>query len=190
MATLFCARHLQAVGTFNSEQLEDQAVDAFAALCDRAAAYELLVALEFVPGTNIPDAGTATEIVTAAGRTNGGLCVDSWHHFRGHNDDRLLRAIPPEKVFMIQLDDGAAHPVDPDYVTDTVLHRLPPGDGDFDLPGFLTVLWSHGVQAPISIEVLSAEMAQQPPAETAHALANATRNVVTAARQSGNRLTS
>ena len=73
---------------------------------------------------------------------------------------------------------------------DTVLHRLPLGDGDFDLPGFLTVLWSHRVQAPISIEVLSAEMAQQPPAETAHALANATRNVVTAARQSGNRLTS
>jgi len=190
MATLFGARHLQAVGTFNSEQLEDQAVDAFAALCDRAAAYELLVALEFVPGTNIPDAGTATEIVTAAGRSNGGLCVDSWHHFRGHNDDRLLRAIPPEKVFMIQLDDGDAHPVDPDYVADTVLHRLPPGDGDFDLPGFLTVLWSHGVQAPLSIEVLSAEMAQQPPAETAHALAKATRNVVTAARQSGNGPTS
>jgi len=118
------------------------------------------------------------------------LCVDSWHHFRGHNDDRLLRAIPPEKVFMIQLDDGAADPVDPDYVTDTVLHRLPPGDGDFDLPGFLTVLWSQRVQAPLSIEVLSAETAQQPPAETAHALAKATRNVVAAARQSGNRPTS
>jgi sugar phosphate isomerase/epimerase len=185
MATLFGARHLQTVGTFNSEKLEDQAVEAFAALCDRAAAYELLVALEFVPSTNIPDAGTATEIVTAAGRSNGGLCVDSWHHFRGHNDDRLLRAIPPEKVFMIQLDDGAAHPVDPDFITDTVLHRLPPGDGDFDLPGFLTILWSHGVQAPISVEVLSAELSQEPPDETAQTLAKATRNVVTAARRSG-----
>lgn len=182
MAALFGARHLQAVGTFDSEQLEDQAVEAFAALCDRAAAHELLVALEFVPGTNIPDAGIATEIVTAAGRSNGGLCVDSWHHFRGHNDDRLLQAIPPEKVFMIQLDDGTAHPVDPDFVTDTLLHRLPPGAGDFDLSGFLTILWSHGVQAPISVEVLSAELAQQPPGETAHTLAKATRNVITAAR--------
>ena len=101
MAALFGTRHLQAVATFNSEQLEEQAVDAFAALCDRAAAYGQLAALEFVPGTNIPDAGAATDIVTAARRSNGGLCVDSWHHFRGHNDDRLLQAIPLEKVFVI-----------------------------------------------------------------------------------------
>ena len=31
-------------GTFNAGQLEDQAVEAFAALCDRAAAHDLLVA--------------------------------------------------------------------------------------------------------------------------------------------------
>jgi hypothetical protein len=41
-------------------------------------------------------------------------------------------------------------------------------DGDFDLAGLLSILWSHGVQAPISVEVLSAELAQQPPGHTAH----------------------
>ena len=95
--------------------------------------------------------------------------------------------LPPD---MIQLDDGAAHPVDADFVTDTLLHRLPPGDGDFDLSGFLTILWSGGVRAPISVEVFSAELAEQPPGDAAHTLAKATRNVITAARQSGDSSTS
>jgi sugar phosphate isomerase/epimerase len=182
MATLFGARHLQAVGTFNSELPEERAVEAFAAPCDRAAAHGLLVALEFVPSTNIPDARLASELVSAAGRRNGGLCVDSWHHFRGRNDPRLLQSIPPEQVFMIQLDDGPADPVDPHFVTDTMLHRLPPGDGDFDLVGFLQLLWDRGVQAPISVEVLSADVAAKPAAEVARTLATATRSVITSAQ--------
>jgi sugar phosphate isomerase/epimerase len=183
MATTFGARHLQAVGTFESNRLEEHAVEAFADLCDRAAAHGLLVALEFVPTTNIPDAHAASELVTAAGRRNGGLCVDSWHHFRGRNDEQLLQSIPPEQVFMIQLDDGAAEPVDPDFVTDTMLHRLLPGDGEFDLVGFLSLLWARGIQAPISIEVLSADLASKPAADVASTLATASRSVIDAARQ-------
>jgi sugar phosphate isomerase/epimerase len=182
MAAAFGARHLQAVGTFHTDVLEDNAVEAFAALCDRAADYGLLVALEFVPGTNISDAGTATELVIAADRSNGGLCVDAWHHFRGHNDEQLLHDIPAEKIFMIQLDDGAAEPVDDDFVTDTLLHRLPPGDGEFDLTGFLTTLWSHGAQAPLSIEVLSGDLAKRPAFDIARTLAHASRRVLAAAR--------
>jgi sugar phosphate isomerase/epimerase len=85
---------------------------------------------------------------------------------------------------MIQLDDGPADPVDSDFVTDTMLHRLPPGDGDFDLVGFLTLLWGRGVQAPISVEVLSADLARKPAAEVARTLATATRTVINAAHES------
>jgi sugar phosphate isomerase/epimerase len=187
MATAFGARHLQAVGTFHTDVLEEHAVEAFAALCDRAAAHDLLVALEFVPGTNIPDAGIAADLVLAADRPNGGLCVDSWHHFRGRNDHRLLQAIPPERVFMIQLDDGPAEPVDDDFVTDTLLHRLPPGAGDFDLTGFLTTLWQRGAQAPISVEVLSVDLARRSAAEVAHILAAASRRVLAAAHEAPER---
>jgi sugar phosphate isomerase/epimerase len=184
MAAAFGARHLQTVGTFNTDVLEDHAVEAFAALCDRAAEHDLLVALEFVPCTNVPDASVASRLVSAAGRRNGGLCVDSWHHFRGANDDSLLRALSAEQVVMIQLDDGPAEPIDPDFVTDTMQHRLPPGEGHFDLVGFLRALWDAGVQAPISVEVLSAEMTAKPITEVTQTLARATRAVVHAAQAS------
>jgi sugar phosphate isomerase/epimerase len=180
MAEAFGARHLQAVGTFGTDVLEADASERFAGLCDRAAEHGLLVALEFVPTTNVPDAGTAQRIVAAAGRRNGGLCVDSWHHFRGRADDALLRAMDPDRVFMIQLDDGPHSPQDPDFIADTVLHRLPPGDGEFDLTHFLRLLQGMGVQAPISVEVLSADLRARPAAEVARLLGDATRSLITA----------
>jgi sugar phosphate isomerase/epimerase len=180
MADAFGARHLQAVGTFGTDVLEDDAAEKFAGLCDRAAELGLLVALEFVPTTNVPDAGVAQRVVAAADRPNGGLCVDSWHHFRGRADDALLRAVDPARVFMIQLDDGPLSPEDPDFITDTVLHRLPPGDGEFDLTSFLRLLWDMGVQAPISVEVLSADLRTRPAAEVAMVLGDATRSLISA----------
>lgn len=149
MAHAFGVRHLQAVGAFGTDIVEDDAAEAFAGLCDRAAEHDLLVALEFVPGTNIADAGTASTIVAAAGRDNGGLCVDSWHHFRGANDTQLLEAIDPQKIIMIQLDDGPSDPADADFLADTMNNRLPPGEGEFDLVSFVRVLWARGSAAPI-----------------------------------------
>jgi sugar phosphate isomerase/epimerase len=186
MAEAFGARHLQAVGTFGTDVLEADASERLAGLCDRAAEYGLLVALEFVPTTNVPDAGTAQRIVAEAGRPNGGLCVDSWHHFRGRADDALLRAMDPDRVFMIQLDDGPHSPRDPDFIADTVLHRLPPGDGEFDLTHFLRLLQGMGVQAPISVEVLSADLRARPAAEVAMLLGDATRSLITASTNPGN----
>ena len=55
----------------------------FSAVCDRAAEHGLLVALEFLPWTGIPHASDAWDIVRMADRPNGGVLVDSWHHFRG-----------------------------------------------------------------------------------------------------------
>jgi len=180
MAEAFGARHLQAVGTFGTDVLEEDAAERFAGLCDRAAGFGLLVALEFVPTTNVPDAGTAQRVVATAGRPNGGLCVDSWHHFRGRADDDLLRAMEPDRAFMIQLADGTRDPQDPDVITDTVLHRLAPGDGEFDLTAFLRLLWGMGVQAPISVEVLSADLRARPATEVATLLGDATRRLITA----------
>jgi sugar phosphate isomerase/epimerase len=178
MAEAFGARHLQAVGTFGTDVLEDDAAERFAGLCDRAAEFGLLVALEFVPTTNVPDAGVASRVVAAAGRPNGGLCVDSWHHFRGRADDDLLRAVDPDRVVMIQLDDGPLAPQNPDFIADTVSNRLPPGEGEFDLTSFLRLLREMGVRAPISVEVLSDDLRARSAAEVAVLLGEATRRVI------------
>lgn len=177
MAEVFGARYVQAVGSFTGP-LEPDVVDAFARLCDEAAEHGLDVALEFVPCTNIADAGTALRIVTEAGRPNGGLCVDVWHHTRGANDPALIDAIPAERVVMIQLDDGPIVPRHPDFLTDTIGNRDLPGEGEFDITGFLRTLWRNGARAPVSVEILSDALAALPLDDAAKRIAEATHRVI------------
>ena len=60
-----------------------------------------------------------------------------------------------------------------------------PGQGDFDLDGFLRALLATGTTAPVSVEVLSDHNDQLPPATVARTLATATRSVLLAAGASG-----
>jgi sugar phosphate isomerase/epimerase len=172
--------HVQVIGPYAGTL--DDAAEAFAGVCDRAAAHGLAAAIEFLPEmSNIPDAATAMQIVTRAGRANGGICLDCWHHFRGANDDDMLRAIPAEAIFAVQFDDGPRQRVDPDYYTDCTRHREIPGDGDFDLAGFLRLVSEMGVRLPLSVEVMSVGLGERPASEIARLLADTTRAVVAAA---------
>jgi sugar phosphate isomerase/epimerase len=171
--------HVQVVGPYAGTL--DDAAEAFAGVCDRAAEHGLAAAIEFLPEmSNIPDAATAMQIVTRAGRANGGICLDCWHHFRGANDDGMLRAIPPERIFAVQFDDGPRQRVDPDYYTDCTRHRDVPGAGDFDLAGFLRLLEEIGVRLPMSVEVMSVDLQQLPAGGVARRLAESTRAVMAA----------
>ncbi|HLK79165.1 MAG TPA: sugar phosphate isomerase/epimerase [Streptosporangiaceae bacterium] len=174
--------HVQVIGPYAGTL--DDAAQAFAGVCDRAAEHGLAAAIEFLPEmTNIPDAATAMQIVQTAGRANGGICLDSWHHFRGADDDDMLRAIPAERIFTVQFDDGPRHRTDPDYYTDCTQYREVPGDGDFDLAGFLRLLAEMGVRLPLSVEVMSIRLQDLTAGEITQRLADATRAVVTAAGQ-------
>jgi sugar phosphate isomerase/epimerase len=174
--------HVQVIGPYTGTL--DDAAEAFAGVCDRAAEHGLAAAIEFLPEmSNIPDAATAMQIVTRAGRANGGICLDCWHHFRGANDDDMLRAIPVERIFTVQFNDGPRRPVDPDYYTDCTRYRDVPGEGEFDLYGFLGLLAESGVRVPLSVEVISADLLQRTAAEVARRLAGTTRAVVASARE-------
>ena len=180
MADAFGVRHLTVTSAFDGV-LEPDAAAAFAGLCDRAAEHGLLVALEPMACSTVPDLAAAVRLVADAGRPNGGLCVDSWHLYRGGGDERQLRDVPAELVLVVQLDDGPVRPVDPDYLVDTLHHRQLPGGGELPLPAFLAALAWAGVRAPVSVEVLSDELDLLPPAEAALLAADATRRVLRAA---------
>jgi sugar phosphate isomerase/epimerase len=172
--------HVQVIGPYAGTL--DDAAEAFAGVCDRAAEHGLAAAIEFLPEmSNIPDAATAMQIVTRAGRANGGVCLDCWHHFRGANDDAMLRAIPAQRIFAVQFDDGPRQRVEPDYYADCTRHRDVPGAGDFDLVGFLRLVSEMGVRLPLSVEVMSVDVEQRPAGEIARRLADATRAVVASA---------
>ncbi|WP_329378778.1 sugar phosphate isomerase/epimerase family protein [Streptomyces sp. NBC_01716] len=183
LADTFGVPFAQTVGTFDARPAGPEVADAFGRLCDRAAAYGLRVALEFVPYSSIPDLAAGLAVVTEANRDNGGLCVDSWHFFRGRPDLESLRTVPAERVFMVQFNDGPIPPVDPDRMADAVHHRVLPGEGDLDLRSFVRALDRPGVEAPFSIEIYSDELRRRPAADAARLAAEATRAVVASAKR-------
>lgn len=180
MADAFGVRHVNVTAAFDGE-LEHDAAAAFAGLCDRAAEHDLLVALEPMSCTTIRDVATAVRVVADAGRPNGGLCLDSWHLYRGGHDEEALADVPAELVLVVQLDDGPTRPVDPDYLTDTLHHRQLPGEGELPVRAFLRALEVAGVRAPVSVEVLSDVLDARAPAEAARLVADATRRLLAGA---------
>jgi sugar phosphate isomerase/epimerase len=151
IADQFSSRSLHVLGPHAGSVGDGAAV--FGALCDRAADHGLLVGLEFLPTTNIATAADALRIVEAADRDNGGVCVDIWHHQRGANDLDLIRSLPGEKVIDVQVSDGPLVPLVDDYEEDTRRNRVPPGDGEFDLAGFVAAIRATGATAPWALEV-------------------------------------
>jgi sugar phosphate isomerase/epimerase len=165
MADAFGCRYLQVIGPADAP-LADAAA-AFGGVCDRAGEHGLLVGLEFLPFTDIVSVDDARAIVEAADRSNGGICVDIWHHERGARDLDAIAALPPELVTGVQLSDGTRVPEEPDYYTDCLRNRRPLGDGEFDVTEFLETLVAAGVAVPWSLEVCSASGWADAPAHIA-----------------------
>ena len=111
------------------------------------------------------------ELIERADRPNVGMCVDSWHVFRGAGIESLAD-LTPEHVFSIQLNDGPIQPVLDDYVQDCLHHRQVMGEGEFDLGALMAML---PAEAPVSIEVPDDDLDLLDPGEVARRLADATR---------------
>lgn len=183
-ADAFGARHMNVGSAGDRGALPPVEIIAehFGTVCDRAAPHGLLVALEFLPWSDIPDAATAWEIVRRADRKNGGILIDTWHYFRGAADPTQVRAIPGNRFVAIQFDDADATRVGT-FMEDTIDRRRMPGEGAFDLVGFIRMLDDLGVDAPVSVEILSAEQRARPLAEAARLAHDSSREVIRKARQ-------
>ena len=183
MADRMHARCFQAIGPYEGEPSDG--ARAFGELCDRAADHGLVVALEPLPYTNVSNTADALEIVERAGRRNGGLCLDIWHHSRAHDDRRLLAGLDPALIKNVQMNDG---PLDPptqdlaDYKDDCLRHRIPPGEGEMDAVGFVSALLEAGSTAPWSVEVPNEAAWQGCAVDHVVACADAMRRVLGEAR--------
>jgi sugar phosphate isomerase/epimerase len=184
LADTFGVPTVQAVGTFSDPPPSDGVVEAFAGLCDRAAEHGMKVALEFVPYTDIPDIAAADAIVAAAGRANGGLCVDSWHFYRGNPDLKALEKVPADRITMIQINDGPLVPDSSNRRWDAVHSRRLPGAGEFDLTRWLQAMSRPGLDASVSVEVYSDALVALGPAQAASRAFAATREVLARADRS------
>ena len=178
------ARSLNVAQGFGTHVDLDRAAEALAGVCDRAREHGLLVTLEYLPWSGIPDARTALAIVERTGRPNATLMVDTWHTFRGGADAAQLRAIPGTRIGSVQINDAPAEPAG-NLVTETLNARLLPGEGAIPLVRWLRILDAIGSRAPIGVEVFSSALDALPPVEVGRRCGVAARAVLAAARQPG-----
>ena len=143
----------------------DLVADRFGVVCDRLAPFGVKAAIEFMPWTSIPDLDTACEIIERADRDNAGIDLDVWHYFRGPSDLEQLARVDPALIVAVALND-AGPPLE-DVIRDTARHRLLPGEGTFDLDGFLVALAGTGARPLMGVEVLSDHQTSLHPSEAA-----------------------
>jgi sugar phosphate isomerase/epimerase len=163
-AAAFDAHHIK-VGNIPETPCElDRLIEEYAALCDDAAqhtnarvAYEII---PFDPNVNTLDDGL--RLATEAGRANGGLGIDTWHMSKLRIPPADMKRIPAEYIAWVELSDGQLEYMD-DPIDEVINHRKLPGEGEFDIPGYVEALQDAGYDdQPWGVEVLSAELRSLP----------------------------
>ena len=164
----FDAHHIK-VGNIPETPCElDRLIEEYAALCDDAAqhtdariAYEII---PFDPNVNTLEAGL--RLVTEAARANGGLAIDTWHMGKLRIAPDELKRIPGEYLAWVELSDGPVQYMD-DPIDEVINHRRLPGEGEFDIPGYIEACRAVGYDGPWGVEVLSAKLRSLPLEEAA-----------------------
>jgi sugar phosphate isomerase/epimerase len=135
----------------------------YAELCAEAAEQtDARIVYELMPfDVNVRSLEAALEVVAGAGAPNGGIAIDTWHMSKLAIAPDELRRIPIEYLSWMELSDGRREDME-DLVDETVNHRRLPGEGEFDLRGYIEVASDHGYAGPWGVEVLSDELRSQP----------------------------
>lgn len=137
----------------------DQAGKNVARVCDLAADRGLAINFEFLPFSGVCGIRSVSRLIEAADRDNLGICLDLWHWFRSPEGQDLeaLRALPPERVHVLQLCDAPRQPAD-DLPAETVTARRLPGEGEVGIGEVLDVLDEMGAAPIVASEVFSDEL--------------------------------
>ena len=162
-ADVLGAHHVKVANIMGTPCELDKLTERFAELCaDAAARHDSLIAYEFMPfDVNVHTLDAALAVVGGAGAPNGVIAVDTWHCSKLGIPPEELRRIPSNLLGWVELSDGQfANMEDP--VDEVVNHRALPGEGEFDIPGYVRVAREVGYQGPWGVEVLSEDLRNLP----------------------------
>ncbi len=145
---------------------DDLAAEHLNLLAARAAERGLRIAYEALAwGRFVNTYDHSWRIVRRASHPALGLCLDSFHVLSRGTDLAALRVIPGSKIFFLQLADAPR--MDMDVVQWSRHHRLFPGQGSFDLTGFVSTVLGTGYDGPLSLEVFNDVFRQADPGPAA-----------------------
>ena len=180
IAEVVRAETLNLIHPFQTVFPINELADAFGAVCDRAALSGLTCHIEFMPYGGIPDLKAAWDVVRAADRSNGGILFDTWHYYRGNPDHALLRSLPGEKIFQVQVSDALLE-IQGSLLEDTLRNRRPPGQGELDLITVLRVLHEIGGLRVVGPEIFSEDIYALDPVSVGRLSGDTVREVLRAA---------
>lgn len=151
---------------------------AFAMLARACADQGRRCAIEFIPFlSSVPDLGTARQLVRAVEAPGAGVVIDALHFMRSGAPWAELEALAPDEIAGIQVCDGPLEPPTADYLAEAMGLRVPPGEGEFDLPRFVRALGKSGATVPLTCEVISDELARLSPHQAARRMADSMRTL-------------
>lgn len=132
----------------------DRAAADFHALGERAARRGLRVGYEALAwGRTVNDHRDAWEIVRRADHPAIGLVLDSFHTLARGIDVDTIRAIPADKIFIVQLADAPAVPMD--FLYWSRHFRNMPGEGDLPVVAFMKAVAATGYDGYLSLEIFN-----------------------------------
>ncbi|MGX1309288.1 4-hydroxyphenylpyruvate dioxygenase [Amorphus suaedae] len=132
----------------------DRLADDFRELGARAARRGLRIGYEALAwGRHINDHRDAWEVVRRADHPSVGLVLDSFHTLARKLDVDSIRAIPGDRIFIVQLADAPL--IDMDLLYWSRHFRNMPGEGDLDVTGFMRAVAATGYSGPLSLEIFN-----------------------------------
>ncbi|WP_296186065.1 bifunctional sugar phosphate isomerase/epimerase/4-hydroxyphenylpyruvate dioxygenase family protein [Pseudomonas sp. UBA1879] len=128
--------------------------DDLALLAERAGARQLRVAYEGLAwGRHVNTWQQAWHLVRQVDHPALGLVLDSFHTLSLQGDPGAIADLPGEKIFFVQMADAPLLAMDVEAWSRHF--RCFPGQGEFDLPGFLAPILRSGYTGPLSLEIFN-----------------------------------
>lgn len=145
---------------------ENILIDDLRLLGERAGARGLRIGYEALAwGRHVNTYQQVWNLVRQADHPAVGVILDSFHTLSLKGDPRAIEQIPGDKIFFVQMADAPILAMD---VLEWSRHfRCFPGQGEFDLAGFLAPILRTGYRGPLSLEVFNDGFRAAPPRQNA-----------------------
>jgi sugar phosphate isomerase/epimerase len=156
------AHHIKVGNLRGTPSTLPQVTDRFAELCqDAAQHHQATLTYELIPFDMTVHDLTALLTIVENAPPNGGVALDFWHLGKLGITPEELRRIPRERLLYVELSDGQIENM-ADGSMETTMYRRLPGEGEFDVRGYVRVLQELGYPGPWGVEVLSVDLRALP----------------------------
>jgi sugar phosphate isomerase/epimerase len=163
-AAEFNAHHIKAGNIPAATCKLDHLAETLARVCAEAAERtDAKIAYEIIPSDpQIASLESGLDLIKRAGSPkNLGLAIDTWHMSKLSIPPDRLRELDISQIAWVELSDGHFHNLD-DFVYEVTCDRRLPGEGEFDIPGYVDALQAAGYAEPWGVEVLSSDLRALP----------------------------